>query len=93
MVPKLLDIEIIDADATSERGNHGLDFVATEHLVEASLFNVQNLALDRQNRLKPSISSLFRGTSGRLALHDVNFASGRIPFLAVGELAGQAAAV
>jgi hypothetical protein len=44
----LPDVEVLGADAGAERRDHGLDFVAAQHLVEAGLLDVQDLALDRQ---------------------------------------------
>src|SRR5438067_6401281 len=93
MVPDLVGIEIFDADAASERSNHRLDLVAAEHLVEARLLDVQNLALERQNRLEPPIAPLFRRPAGRLALDDVQLAESGIALLTIGELARQRAAV
>ena len=70
-----------------------LDLVAAEHLVEARLLDVQDLALERQDRLEAAIASLLGRSAGRLALDDVELAQRRIAFLAVGQLAGQRAAV
>src|SRR5262249_59425116 len=81
------------ADAAAERGDHRLDLVAAEHLVEARLFDVEDLALERQNRLEPPIASLLRRPACRLALDDVELALCGIAFLAVGQLARQRAAV
>ena len=81
------------ADAAAERRDHRLDLVAAEHLVEARLLDVQDLALDRQDRLEPPVASLLGRSAGGLALDDVELALRGIALLAVGELAGQAAAV
>ena len=81
------------ADAAAERRDHRLDFVAAEHLVEAGLLDVQDLALERQDRLEAPIASLLGRSAGRLALDDVELAERRIALLAVGELAWQRAAV
>ena len=70
-----------------------LDLVAAEHLVEARLLDVQNLALERQDRLEPPIAPLLGRAAGRLALDDVELAQGRVALLAVGQLARQRAAV
>ena len=64
-----------------------------EHLVEARLLDVQDLALDRQDRLEAPIAALLGRPAGRIALDDVDLALRRIALLAVGELAGQRAAV
>jgi hypothetical protein len=93
VVAELLDVEVLGADAAAERGDHRLDLVAAQHLVEAGLLDVEDLALDRQDRLEATIPALLCRPAGRLALDDVDLALCRIAFLAVGELAGEAAAV
>ena len=93
MVAELLEVEVLDADAAAERRDHRLDLVAAEHLVEARLLDVQNLALERQDRLEAAIAPLLGRSACRIALDDVELAEGRIALLAVGELAGQRAAV
>src|SRR4051794_30198801 len=93
VIAQLLDVEVVDADAAAERRDHRLDLVAAEHLVEARLLDVQNLALERQDRLKAPIAPLLRRSACRLALDDVELALRRIALLAVGELAWQRAAV
>ena len=93
VVAKLLDIEVLGADAAAERRDHRLDLVAAEHLVEPRLLDVQNLALERQDRLEAPIAALLGGPACRLALDDVELAQRRIALLAVGELARQRAAV
>ena len=64
VVAQLVGVEVVDADATTERRDHRLDFVAAEHLVEAGLLDVQDLALDRQNRLKATIAALLGRATG-----------------------------
>src|SRR5205823_4161705 len=93
VVPQLRDVEVLRADAAPERSNHRLDLVAAEHLVEARLLDVQNLALERQDGLEPPIAPLLGRSAGRFALDDVQLAQRGVPFLAVRELAGQRAAV
>ena len=81
------------ADAAAERRDHRLDLVAAEHLVEARLLDVQDLALDRQDRLEAPVASLLGRSAGRLPFDDVDLALCGIALLAVGELARQRAAV
>ena len=87
------DVEVLGADAAAERGDHRLDLVAAEHLVEARLLDVQDLALERQDRLEAAIAPLLGRPAGRIALDDVELAQRRIALLTVGQLAGQRAAV
>ena len=93
VVADFLRIEVLGADPASKRGDHRLDLVAAEHLVEARLLDVEDLALERQDRLKAPIASLLRRSPCRLALDEVELAQRRIALLAVGQLAGQRAAV
>ena len=50
-VAQLLDVEVVRADAGAERGDDRLDLLVVEHLVEARLLDVQDLAAQRQDRL------------------------------------------
>ena len=93
VIPQLGDVEIFRADAAAECRDHRLDFVAAEHLVEARLLDVQDLALQRQDRLEATVAALLGGATRRFALDDVEFALGGVPLLAVGELARKGTAV
>ena len=64
-----------------------------EHLVEARLLDVQDLALDGQDGLEAPIAALLGRAACRFALDDVDLALRRVALLAVGELAGKRAAV
>ena len=64
-----------------------------EHLVEARLLDVQDLALERQDGLEAPVAPLLGRAAGRVALDDVDLAERGIALLAVGELARQRAAV
>ena len=93
VVPDLVGIEVLTADPGAERGDHGLDLVAAEHLVEAGFLDVEDLALDRQDRLEAPVAALFGGAACRLAFDDVDLALRGIALLAIGQLARKAAAV
>src|SRR4029450_1788974 len=64
VVAQFPDVEVLRADSTSERRDHGLDFIAAQHLVESSFLDVENLAPQRQDGLKASIAALLGGTTG-----------------------------
>src|SRR5204862_3922202 len=49
----------------------------------------EQLAAQREDRLEPPVAALFRGTARGIALDDVDLAPGRVPLLAVRELARQ----
>src|SRR4029079_174462 len=93
VIAQFVGIELLDTNPATERRDHRLDLVAAQHLVEAGFLDVQDLALDGEDRLKLAIASLLRRPAGRFTLDDVEFALCRIALLTVGELAGQTAAV
>ena len=64
-----------------------------QHLVVARFFDVENLALQRQDRLEAAVAALLGGAAGRFTLDQVKLAALRIAFAAVGQLARQTAAI
>ena len=58
LIAQLGEVEILRADAAAERRDHRLDLVAAEHLVEPRFLDVEDLALERQDRLEAPIASL-----------------------------------
>src|SRR5213593_2980465 len=96
MIAKLFDIErpfaVSIADAGAHRRNHGADFRVLQHLIEAGLLHVDELAANRQNRLKLSIPSLFGRTTGGITLDDVNLGIGRVAIRASSQLSRQSSA-
>ena len=63
--------------------------LAAAELVLAGGCDVEDLAAQRQHRLRGAIPRLFRRAAGRIALDDEQFGECRIALLAVGQLAGQ----
>ena len=64
VVAELLDGEVVAADARAEGSDHQADLVGGEHLVEARLLHVENLSLQRKNRLEAPVAALLRGAAG-----------------------------
>ena len=93
VVAQLAGIEIVFADAGTERRDDAADFLVAEHLVVAGLFDVQDFALERQDGLVAAVAAALGRASGRLTLDKKQFAAGRIAFLAIGELARQSAGI
>src|SRR5262245_40504402 len=60
VIAQLLDVEVGLADAGAERGDQRFDLAVREHLVEAGLFDVEDFALEREDRLRAAVSSPFR---------------------------------
>ncbi len=69
------------------------DFLVAQHLVVARLLHVEDLALERQDRLEAPVAPLLGGAAGRFALHQEQLAALRVLLLAIGQLAGQAAGI
>ena len=89
----MVGVEVVLADAAAERGDHGADFFVAQHLVVAGLLDVEDLALERQNGLEAPIAALLGGAACAFTLDEVEFAAIGVALGAVGQLAGQAAAV
>ena len=80
------------ADAGADGGDHRLDFLVLENLVEPRFLDVDQLAADRQDRLITAVASLLGRAAGGIALDNVELGQLRIALGAVGQFAGQAAA-
>src|SRR5665647_1152730 len=91
VVAGLRDVELV-AEAGADRADHGEDLVVGEHLVDARLLDVDDLAAQRQDRLEAAVARLLGRAAGRVALDEVDLAERRVFDGAVGELAGQSAA-
>src|SRR5262249_38089498 len=72
VIADLLDIKVVPTDTSPKGGDEHLDFLAAEHFVEARLFDVQNLAPERENSLEITVTSLLRRPSCRVALNEIN---------------------
>ncbi len=92
-VAQLGDVEVVLADAAAERGDHGADFFVAQHLVVAGFLDVEDLALERKDGLELAVAALLGGAAGGLTLDEVELAELGLALGAVGELAGQAAAI
>ena len=103
VVTQLVHIEVIGrrftglrtgfANARAQSRDERQNFIAGEQLFVTRFFHVQNLATQRQDGLKFTVTSLFGRTTRRVALHNVDFTQCRVFFLAIGQLAGQAHAI
>src|SRR4030095_547074 len=79
VIAELRQIEAaVFTDAAAERADQRRYFLRRQHLVEARAFDVQNLALQRQDRLKVPVAALLRTAAGALALDDVELRDRRI---------------
>ena len=88
MVAGLLDVELL-ADPGADGGDQRADLLVGEHLVDPVLLGVDDLAAERQDRLRVAIAPLLGGAAGRIALDDEQLGERRIAHRAVGQLARQ----
>src|SRR5947207_3876572 len=89
VIARLRRLEILAADAGAERLDQGADLGRGQHFVEAGALDIEDLALQRQDRLKGAVAALLRGAAGAVALDDEELALGGIALLTIGELARQ----
>ncbi len=90
VVAEFFHIVFVAANAAAQSGDQGAHFLGGEHLVETRLFHVEDLALQRQDRLILAVTALFGRAPRRITLHNIEFGEGRVFLLAVRQLAGQA---
>ncbi len=90
VVAQLVDIEFLAADATTQGGDQGAHLGGGQHLVEAGLFHIEDLALEGQDGLGAAVAALLGGAAGGVTLHQVEFGQRGVAFLAVGQFARQA---
>ena len=79
VVAQLADVEaallrLAAADAGAQRGDQRADFLAAQHAVEAGALDVQDLALQRQDRLELAVASLLGRAAGAVTLDDEDLA-------------------
>src|SRR5699024_3215265 len=86
VIAELLEDELL-ADPRAERGDHRLDLRIAQGAVQPGLLHVEDLAAQRQDRLRVRVASLRRGTAGGVALDDEDLGDRGILRLAVLELA------
>src|SRR6266480_8018170 len=89
VIARLVGVEILAADAGAERLDQGPDLGRRQHLVEAGALDIEDLALERQDRLVGAVAALLRGAAGAVTLDNEELTLGRIALLAIGELARQ----
>src|SRR5689334_4310682 len=92
MISQFSRVELI-AYSRSQRREQGADLVVLQHLVETRLLDVENLASQRKNRLKSSVSTLLCAPSRTVALDDIQLGLGRVALGAIGQLARQTEAL
>ena len=87
-VAEFRDVEIL-AYPGAQSCDHRSNLHIGEDPVDARLLHIEDLAPDRHDRLESAVAAGFRGSAGRVALHDVELAQGRIAQRTVGKLPGK----
>src|SRR5580698_3055844 len=77
VIAQLLEAELI-AEPSSERRDHGTNFFVREHFIQARLFDVDDLAAKRQDRLGDRVAAALRSSAGGIALDEKDLAFRRI---------------
>ena len=88
VIARLGDVELF-SETAADRVDQRLNFLVVEHFVLTDLFDVEQFAADRQNRLEFAVASGFRRTACRITLDDVKFAACGIAVGAVGKFPRQ----
>ncbi len=84
-VPELGDVEVL-ADAAAEGGDECADLLEAEHLVDAGLLDIEDLALEGEDGLGLDIASLGGAAAGGVTLDQVELGALEVLGLAVPEL-------
>ena len=64
---------VVLPDPRPQCSDHETNFLGREHLVQAGLFDIEDLPLEGKYSLIPSVSSLFGRASGGIPLHKKQF--------------------
>ena len=92
VVAQAFDLDV-GADAAAERRHQVLQLLVRHHLLQRRLLGVQDLAAQREDRLRLALAALLGRAAGRIALDEEQLALARVGRRAVGQLAGQVEAV
>src|SRR5690606_34822229 len=85
VVARVLELELV-TDARADRRDDGADLVVREDPVDPGALDVEDLALEREDRLVGAVPSLLRAAAGRVSLDEVDLAHRRVADRAVREL-------
>src|SRR5215470_1775071 len=89
VIAQLGDVELLRPDPRAEGGDEEPDLLVREHLVVARFLGVDDLASEREHRLRLPIPPLLGGAAGGITLHEEDLAELRIALRAIGELGRQ----
>src|SRR5690242_16796168 len=84
VVAKLRDVEIVLSYPATQSGDERAHLRRGEHLVEARLLDVEDLALERQDGLSAPVAALFGRATGGITLDNEDLGERGVFFLAIG---------
>ena len=87
VIAQLVEAELLAADAGAERLDHRPDFLRAEHPVEARALDVEDLALQRKDRLILAVAALLGRAAGAVALDQEQLGLGGIALRAIVQFA------
>ncbi len=90
VVAQVLRLHVVAADAAAQRRDQIADFLRGQHLLQPRLLDVEDLALQRQDRLEAAVAALLGRAAGGVALDQEDLGLRRVLLLAIGQLARQA---
>src|SRR5690606_17001432 len=89
VIAELAHVEVVRADTRTESRDERADLFEREHLIEAGLLNVKNLALEGKHRLICLIASLLRRAAGGVPLNKEKLCLFRVLVLTIREFSGK----
>jgi hypothetical protein len=92
VIAQPVDVELVTLDAGAQRRDDRLHLLVLQHTIEPGPLDIEDLPADGQDRLRLLVATLLGRAAGRVTLDDEQLALFGVGRLAVGELAGQAAA-
>ena len=72
VIAQFIRVEFLFADTATQRSHNGAYFSRSQHFVEARFLDIKDLTFERQNRLIFAIAPLFRRSTRRITLHQVD---------------------
>ena len=88
MIARVVEVELV-ANAGTDGRDQRLDLDVLQHLVDARLLDVEDLASQRQHCLRVAVASLLCRAAGGVALDHEQLGQRGVLYGAVGELARQ----
>ena len=89
VITQIFGIKIFPFNPQTQGSNQGLDFSIFINLGIIGLFNIEDLASQRQDCLETTITALLGGAASRISLNNVDLGFSRIARTAIRQLARQ----